>query len=185
MCLAFAQALARYGVPEEVITDNGKQFTDRFAAGPTRGEVLFDKICRNNGITHRLTAPASPNQNGKVERFHGTFRPDFLDERRPVHQSLEPAQAAVDAWVEDYNTDRPHQALDEKVPVMPGRPVHARARPSRAGWCELWLPPALRAPCHRRAAPTLSSSRVEPAPADGRAGWRRSSSTRSCRRRGT
>ena len=41
--------------------------------------MLFDKICRKNGITHRLTAPASPNQNGKVERFHGTFRPDFLD----------------------------------------------------------------------------------------------------------
>ena len=39
--------------------------------------MLFDKICRKNGITHRLTAPASPNQNGKVERFHGTFRPDF------------------------------------------------------------------------------------------------------------
>ena len=76
VCLAFAQALARFGVPEEVITDNGKQFTDRFSRyGPTRGEVLFDKICRHNGITHRLTAPASPNQNGKVERFHGTFRP--------------------------------------------------------------------------------------------------------------
>jgi transposase InsO family protein len=67
VCLAFAQALAKHGVPEEVITDNGKQFTDRFNRyGPTRGEVLFDRICRRNGITHRLTAPASPNQNGKV-----------------------------------------------------------------------------------------------------------------------
>ena len=63
VCLAFAQALARFGVPEEIITDNGKQFTDRFGK---RGEVLFDKICRSNGITHRLTQPASPNQNGKV-----------------------------------------------------------------------------------------------------------------------
>lgn len=63
MCLAFAQALARYGVPGEVITDNGKQFTDRFGAG---GEVLSDKICRRNGIAHLLTAPSSPNQNGKV-----------------------------------------------------------------------------------------------------------------------
>jgi transposase InsO family protein len=45
--------------------------------------VLFDKICRKNGITHRLTQPASPNQNGKVERFHGTVRPDFLDVAGP------------------------------------------------------------------------------------------------------
>jgi len=72
-----AQALVTFGVPEEILTDNGKQFTDRFGKG---GEVLFDKFCRKNGIKHRLTAPASPNQNGKVERFHGTFRPDFLDQ---------------------------------------------------------------------------------------------------------
>jgi len=118
-CLAFAEALGRFGVPEEVLTDTGRQFTDRFGKhGPRNGEVLFDKICRKNGITHRLTQPASPNQNGKVERFHGTFRPDFLDEMGPF-TSLETAQAAVDAWVADYNTDRPHQALDEKLPVTP------------------------------------------------------------------
>ena len=80
VCLALAEALARFGVQEEIITDKGKQFTDPFGRhGARNGEVLFDKICRKNGITHRLTAPASPNQNGKVERFHGTFRPDFLD----------------------------------------------------------------------------------------------------------
>ena len=79
VCLALAEALARFGVPEEIITDNGKQFTDRFGKhGARNGEVLSGKICRHNGITHRLTAPSSPNQNGKVERFHGTFRPDFL-----------------------------------------------------------------------------------------------------------
>ena len=66
VCLALAEALAGFGVPEEINTDNGKQFTDRFGRHGTRnGEVLFDKICRRNGITHRLTAPASPNQNGK------------------------------------------------------------------------------------------------------------------------
>ena len=64
VCLALAEALSRFGVPEEIFTDNGKQFTDRFGQ---RGEVLFDQICRRNGITHRLTMPASPNQNGKVE----------------------------------------------------------------------------------------------------------------------
>ena len=138
VCLAFAQALARYGVPEEVITDNGKQFTDRFSRyGPSRGEVLFDKICRRNGITHRLTSPASPNQNGKVERFHGTFRPE-LGELGPF-ESVAAAQAAVDAWVEGYNRDRPHQGLDEQVPVVPAD----RFAPAPPGELELWLPPAL------------------------------------------
>jgi hypothetical protein len=71
VCLAFALALARFRVPEEVITDNGKQFTDRFGKG---GEVLFDKICRHNAITHRLTQPASPTATGKVERFKCAMR---------------------------------------------------------------------------------------------------------------
>lgn len=144
VCLAFARALARYGVPEEVVTDNGKQFTDRFSRyGPTRGEVLFDKICRKNGITHRLTAPSSPNQNGKVERFHGTFRPDFCDEADPF-TSIEAAQAAVDAWVASYNLDRPHQALDEKVPVVPADRFAPAAHTSGGvEGVELWLPPSL------------------------------------------
>jgi transposase InsO family protein len=141
VCLAFAQALAKFGVPEEVITDNGKQFTDRFSRyGPTRGEVLFDKICRKNGITHRLTTPASPNQNGKVERFHGTFRPE-IGEQGPF-TSLEAAQAAVDVWVEHYNSERPHQGLDEKVPVVPAdRFTPAPVLTNDA--VELWTPPAL------------------------------------------
>lgn len=135
VCLAFARALAAYGVPDEVITDNGKQFTARFARG---GEVLFDKICRNNAITHRLTQPASPNQNGKVERFHGTFRPE-IGELGPFTSVVE-AQAAVDAWVAHYNAERPHQALDEKVPVMPADRFAAKVDDAVL---PLWLPPSL------------------------------------------
>jgi transposase InsO family protein len=145
VCLAFAQALAQHGVPEEVITDNGKQFTDRFNRyGPTRGEVLFDKICRKNGITHRLTAPASPNQNGKVERFHGTFRPE-ISEAGPF-TSLTEAQAAVDAWVDHYNRERPHQGLDEKNPVVPAdkfTPAQTKASDAGDVGVELWTPAAL------------------------------------------
>ncbi len=139
VCVAFAQALVRFGVPEEVITDNGKQFTDRFNRyRPSRGEVLFDKICRRNGITHRLTVPASPNQNGKVERFHGTFRPE-ISQAGPF-ESLAAAQTAVDTWVEHYNRDRPHQGLDPKKPVVAAdrfAPTHP------PGGLELWVPPAL------------------------------------------
>jgi transposase InsO family protein len=142
VCLALAEALVRFGVPEEIITDNGKQFTDRFGRhGARNGEVLFDKICRHNGITHRLTAPASPNQNGKVERFHGTFRRDFLGAAGPF-TSVQEAQAAVDTWVGHYNADRPHQALDAKAPVTPAE----RFAPVPAGQRDLvglWLPAAL------------------------------------------
>jgi transposase InsO family protein len=138
VCLALAAALARFGVPEEILTDNGKQFTDRFGKG---GEVLFDKICRHNAITHRLTQPASPTTTGKIERFHLTLRRELLDDCGPF-TSREAAQAAVDGFVAQYNCDRPHQALDPDWPVTPaGRftPIPDEQRELLT----LWLPPTL------------------------------------------
>jgi transposase InsO family protein len=113
VCLAFAAALRAFGVPGEVLTDNGKQFTDRFGKG---GEVLFDRICRDNGIAHRLTQPRSPTTTGKIERFHGSLRRELLDDAVPF-ADLPAAQAAVDAWVHEYNTTRPHQAIGMAVPA--------------------------------------------------------------------
>jgi transposase InsO family protein len=48
VCDALALAMRRHGVPTQILTDNGKVFTGRF--GPGTGEVLFDRICRENGI---------------------------------------------------------------------------------------------------------------------------------------
>ncbi|MFF9410909.1 IS481 family transposase, partial [Streptomyces anandii] len=124
VCSAFARALQAFGVPEEVLTDNGKQFTDRFGQG---GEVLFDRICRENGIAHRLTQPASPTTTGKVERFHQTLRRELLDDCG-AFESIEAAQAALDAWVEEYNSSRPHQALDMESPADWFAPVAEEER---------------------------------------------------------
>jgi hypothetical protein len=107
VCEALAQAMRRHGVPDQILTDNGKVFSSRF--GPSRGEVLFDRICRENGIKHLLTAPHSPTTTGKVERFHKTIRREFLEGR--TFASREEAQAELDAWVAFYNTERPHQGI--------------------------------------------------------------------------
>ncbi|UYQ66458.1 IS481 family transposase [Streptomyces peucetius] len=124
VCAAFARALQAFGVPEEVLTDNGKQFTDRFGHG---GEVLFDRICRENGVAHRLTQPASPTTMGKVERFHQTLRRELLDDCG-AFESIEAAQAALDRWVEEYNSVRPHQALDMQSPGDRFTPVPEEER---------------------------------------------------------
>lgn len=119
VCGAFAASLKRYGVPDEVLTDNGKVFTGRY--GPNPSEVLFDRICRENGIAHRLTQPRSPTTTGKIERFHQSLRKEFLLDR--TFPSLKAAQAALDAWVVDYNTNRPHQALEMATPAERFRSV--------------------------------------------------------------
>ena len=100
VCAVLAQALSRHGIPDEILTDNGKVFTGRF--GPQPVEVLFDRICRENGIAHRHTAPRSPTTTGKIERFHQTVRREFLADRTFV--SIERAQRELDAWVGDYNS---------------------------------------------------------------------------------
>jgi transposase InsO family protein len=113
VCAVLARSLGTYGIPDEILTDNGKVFTGRF--GPQPVEVLFDRICRENGISHRHTAVRSPTTTGKIERFHQSLRKEFLADR--TFPSLEAAQAALDAWVADYNTVRPHQALEMATPA--------------------------------------------------------------------
>jgi transposase InsO family protein len=149
VCDGLAAALRTHGVPEQILTDNGKVFTGRFFHPPV--EVLFDRICRENGIEHLLTAPRSPTTTGKIERFHRTLRTEF--DTAQVFASLEVAQQALDEWVGYYNTARPHQALDDAVPAdrfarrdtdrngdPPGRPLRLprnRPREQRAG--ETWV----------------------------------------------
>ena len=112
VCDGFSSALREYGVPAQVLTDNGKVFTGRFAQPLV--EVLFDRICRENGIDHILTQPRSPTTTGKIERFHRSLRTEF--NTRQVFRNLKTAQAALDEWVAYYNTQRPHQALEDATP---------------------------------------------------------------------
>ena len=116
VCLAFVEAMRAYGIPEEVLTDNGKVFTGRFHKPGVPVEVLFDQICRENGITHRLTKIHSPTTTGKIERLHQTLQRELLDAHGPF-ETIEALQAALDAWREEYNTDRPHQSLGMAFPA--------------------------------------------------------------------
>ncbi|MEV4127184.1 IS481 family transposase [Nocardia sp. NPDC049707] len=120
VCEAFTAAMRRYGVPSEVLTDNGAQFTGR-RLEPQPVEVLFERICRENGITQRRTKPRSPTTTGKIERFHKTLREEFLDHVAPF-ESLTAAQQAVDGRIAAYNHHRPHQALDMPTPASLFRP---------------------------------------------------------------
>jgi hypothetical protein len=147
VCDGLSKALRTYGMPEQILTDNGKVFTGRFGRPPV--EVLFDRVCRENGIGHLLTQPRSPTTTGKIERFHRAIRTEFRTDR--VFSSLAAAQAELDEWVEHYNTARPHQALDMDTPaqrfwreqpaaVSTLRPSgDATARPSSARGDGVWV----------------------------------------------
>ena len=139
VCDGFSSALNTYGVPAQVLTDNGKVFTGRFYQPPV--EVLFDRICRENGVDHLLTAPRSPTTTGKIERFHKTLRVEF--DTRQVFRDLKTAQEALDEWVNYYNRQRPHQSLADATPESrfhggDEQPQHRLTpRPERNG--EQWV----------------------------------------------
>jgi transposase InsO family protein len=97
VCAALVDGLRAWGKPVEVLTDNGVQFTGRYAK-PRRHEVLFERILRDNGIGQRLTKVRSPTTTGKVERFHQTLRRELLEPEGPF-ASLEQAQkASTPGW---------------------------------------------------------------------------------------
>src|SRR6184192_2035222 len=136
VCDGFSSALRSYGVPAQVLTDNGKVFTGRFAQPPV--EVLFDRICRENGVDHLLTEPRSPTTTGKIERFHRTLRIEF--NTRQIFRNLKAAQEALDEWVTYYNTQRPHQSLGDLTPESRFRVDQVGRRPQhpeRSG--EQWV----------------------------------------------
>jgi transposase InsO family protein len=113
VCEALLEALSRHGVPEQILTDNGKVFTGRLARRPAT--VAFDRLCLHNGIRHLLTAPYSPTTTGKIERLHKTMRKELLDGRR--FASIDQAQVELDRWVAHYNLQREHQAIGDVPPI--------------------------------------------------------------------
>jgi len=127
VCDGLRAALATYGAPEQILTDNGKVFTGRFHHPAV--EVLFDAICRQNGIEHLLTQPRSPTTTGKIERFHRSLRAEFLS-NKPAFTNLRTAQQALDEWVKYYNTARPHQSLQMTTPAERFVPDTSPACPS-------------------------------------------------------
>ncbi len=140
ICRAFLAAMSVYGIPDEVLTDNGKQFTGRFGK-PRPAEVLFERICRKNGIRQLLTRPYSPITIGKVERWHQT-----------------PARRAAQRRL-PYNQDRPHQSLDMATPASRFRP----SPPEADDLLSLWAPADLKPAPSLLAAPEDPAADLEPA----------------------
>ena len=111
---------AATGCPSEVLTDNGKQFTGRHIR-PQPVEVLFERVCRENGILQRHDQAPVADHDGEDRAVPQEPARRAAGPRAPF-ESLEAAQAAIDGWVHAYNHQRPHQALDMAVPASRFRP---------------------------------------------------------------
>ncbi|PQJ95340.1 IS481 family transposase [Chromatium okenii] len=103
---------------EKVLTDNGKEFTDRFCATGEReptGRHRFDLVCKEHQIEHRLIPPSHPQTNGMVERFNGRIAEVVATTRFDSAQNLE---KTLHHYVQMYNHQIPQKALGHVSPVQ-------------------------------------------------------------------
>jgi transposase InsO family protein len=99
----YRRAISEYGVPKEMLTDNGRQYTN------WRGASRFEKELDKDHIKHIKSQPHHPMTLGKMERFWKTIFVEFLS--RAQFGSFEEARERVKQWVQYYNHKRPHRGF--------------------------------------------------------------------------
>jgi transposase InsO family protein len=115
--LKAVQAAAPFTI-RTILTDNGKEFTDRLfgrRAQDASGEHAFDALCASLGIEHRLTKPRTPRTNGMVERFNGRLAQIL---RTHHFNSADDLNKTLYRYVWLYNQHLPQKALHHKTPVQ-------------------------------------------------------------------
>ena len=101
-----------------VLTDNGKEFTDRFCTTGEReptGDHPFDQVCSEHHIEHRLIKPRHPQTNGMIERFNGRIAEVLATTRFDAAKSLE---QNLLQYVKVYNQHIPQKALGHIPPLQ-------------------------------------------------------------------
>ncbi len=107
----FEIAASRYGLPRQVLSDNGLIFTGRLHGT----EVAFEVSLKDLGIELINSAPYHPQTLGKLERFHRTVK-EWLQDEGPA-ETLEHLQELLDGFRFHYNRQRPHQGIDDATPA--------------------------------------------------------------------
>lgn len=102
-------AIANFGAPEEVLTDNGPQYIT------WRGTSAFSKLLERRGIRHLVARPRRPRTLGKTERFWGTLWRECVE--AAVFGGLDDARRRVGHFIDHYNFQRPHQGIEGLVPA--------------------------------------------------------------------
>jgi len=120
---AFERVFREYGVPRQLITDNGTPFCSACSLG---GLTQLSRWWIELGIIPIRIQPGRPDQNGIHERMHRTLK-DWI--RRNERSSLRAQQRSFDAFRAEFNHVRPHQSLGQKPPATAFRPY----RPLGAG----------------------------------------------------
>jgi transposase InsO family protein len=105
----YRRAVGEYGVPKEMLTDRGRQYTN------WRGSTRFERELGKDRVRHIKSQAHHPMTLGKIERFWKTIYEEFLV--RAQFGSFEEARQRIRHWVQYYNHKRPHQGIGGLCPA--------------------------------------------------------------------
>jgi len=106
----FIETFREYGMPVAIRTDNGPPFATTTLGGLSTLSVWWLRL----GIGLERIEPGKPQQNGRHERMHRTLKEATA---KPPRSNLRKQQKAFDEFRNEYNTERPHEGLGQKVPA--------------------------------------------------------------------
>jgi transposase InsO family protein len=112
-----------YGLPDAIRSDNGTPFASRALGGLSALSVWWIRL----GIEPERIAPGRPDQNGRHERMHRTLKAAVCT---PPATTLQTQQDAFNAFCQEYNDQRPHEALAMATPASQYR-ASSRVMPER------------------------------------------------------
>lgn len=121
----FMRLFKEYGLPKRIRTDNGVPFATTTLARLSRLSAWWVRL----GVMPEFIEPGKPQQNGRHERMHLTLKNETT---RPPAGSLAAQQRKFNAFIEEFNNERPHEALDQHTPAswyerssreMPNKPA--------------------------------------------------------------
>jgi putative transposase len=106
----FTRLFKEYGLPKRIRTDNGVPFATTTLARLSRLSAWWIRL----GVMPEFIEPGRPQQNGRHERMHLTLKAETT---RPPAHSLAAQQRKFNVFVEEFNHERPHEALDQQTPA--------------------------------------------------------------------
>src|SRR6266540_2535773 len=116
----FERAFKEFGLPQAIRTANGVPFASPHAVfGLSKLAVWWLRL----GIQIERIKPGHPQQNGRHERMHLTLKKEAT---KPAAQNFLQQQAKFDDFIDCFNNERPHQALNMKYPAELHHPFHDR-----------------------------------------------------------
>ncbi len=116
----YRRGCGEYNPPKEMLTDNGRQYTN------WRGTTRFEKELQKDRVKHIRSQPHHPMTLGKIERFWKTIFQEYLS--RAQFNSFEDAQERIQQWIKYYNHKRPHLGIGGLCPADRYFEVHTELR---------------------------------------------------------